>query len=495
MYICMHTLLFPKTFPVTSHTDYVGKGSTFVAIKGERSDGVLYIERAIKKGATHVVVHTQAHIPDRIMSVIEQHNITLTRVPQPRLALAELSAQAAGHPAKKLKIIGVTGTKGKTTTVFLTEHLFKTAGYKTALLSTITNKIGDQSFATELTTQQPDYLHQFLKLCVEVNVEYVVMEVAAQALSLHRVATIMFDGIIFTNFSHEHGEFYATLEEYFAAKCLIFNSVKQNAPVVINNDNEWLKQYVQNSNQRDIHTYSLRKKAQICHEQDQQNSFEAHIVMTYPYIAYTVFVKDRYEVNQSYNFECSHLIGEFNIYNCLAAISIALCFNIAVDSIARGMQSFMPLPGRLERYILPNGARCYIDYAHNPDSYQAVLSLLKSITQHLIVVFGAGGNKDITKRAIMGSVASEYADIIILTSDNPRTEDPYSIINAIYGGITRSVPVFIDVDRQAAIKKAYDMSQANSVIAVLGKGPDEYQIIGTKKYYFSDVKVVQSLGR
>ncbi|MCA9770142.1 UDP-N-acetylmuramoyl-L-alanyl-D-glutamate--2,6-diaminopimelate ligase [Candidatus Dependentiae bacterium] len=474
-------IIFPKTFPVTGHTNYVGPGSTFIAIKGEKQNGIDYIARALTRGAINIVVQQDVELSGELIWLIKKNNAVLTQVENARLTLAQLSAQAAGYPSRLVKIIGITGTKGKTTTSFLLEHMLKTAGYKTALLSTIKNKILDTDFKAELTTHQPDYLHQFFMLCVKNGVEYVVMEVAAQALSLHRVATIEFDGIIFTNFAQEHAEFYASMEEYFAAKCLIFEQIKSNTPVLINADDEWLNDYVFSNTV--IYTYSLHKRDAF---------FCAYDYEIYPFLTF-VFKSNHLKANKQYRFECPYIIGQFNIYNCLAASSMATSLGVSPESIQRALQSFKPLPGRLDRYQLPNGALCFIDYAHNPSSYQAVLSLLKKITNHLIVVFGAGGNKDKTKRPMMGCIASQYADILVLTSDNPRTEDPQAILNDILVGISPQKRVICELDREIAITIAYRLSHSGSVIAVLGKGPDEYQIIGATFHYFSDKKVVLSL--
>ncbi len=190
----------PLMYPVACHTDHIGQGSTFVAIQGFNDDGVRFIPRAIAQGATRIVIQQNVTLPLDTQSLIEKHQVAVMRVEQPRLALAQLAAQAAGYPAKQLNIIGITGTKGKTTSAFLMEHLLKTVGYKTALLGTVKNSILEHTISKGLTTEQPDYLHQFFKLCVDVGIDYVVMEVAAQAVTMHRTYGIDFDGIIFTNF-------------------------------------------------------------------------------------------------------------------------------------------------------------------------------------------------------------------------------------------------------------------------------------------------------
>jgi len=216
------SLSMPKIFPVACHTDHVGLNSTFVAIKGSREDGIRYILPALQQGASTIIVAQDALIADDLLKQINLFGATLIRVANTRKTLAVLSAQAAGYPTRYLRFIGVTGTKGKTTTVHLIAHFLRAMGHKVALLSTTQNVIGEIVFPAPLTTAQPDYLHQFFALCVQEQVTMVVMEVAAQALSLHRVDEIVFESIVFTNFSLEHLEFYSSLDDYFAAKCQLF---------------------------------------------------------------------------------------------------------------------------------------------------------------------------------------------------------------------------------------------------------------------------------
>ena len=240
-------ITLPTLWPVSCHTNTIGKNSTFVAIKGQKQDGINFIPLALQKGATTIVAEHTADIPAEILKEIELAQAHLEFVPDARRALAFRAAKAWNYPAKKLKIIAITGTKGKTTTAWLLHHILDSAGNKAALLSSVKNKIGQQEFATELTTQHPDYLHAFFHACVNADMEYVVMEVAAQALSLHRTAGLEFDGIIFTNFAQAHGEFYNSVEEYYAAKVAIFKQVKAGVPMVINADDakgaELLKEF------------------------------------------------------------------------------------------------------------------------------------------------------------------------------------------------------------------------------------------------------------
>lgn len=506
----MIRLEMPQIYPVACHTDNIGVGSTFVAVKGQKEDGVQYIMQAVHKGATKVVVERTAHIPDDVYAAIMRSNVHLIYVDFARKALAELSAQALDYPAKKLKLVAVTGTKGKTTSSFLLEHILKTAGYKTALLSTVKNKILDQEFKTNLTTQHPDYLHNFFALCVQAGIEIVIMEVAAQATSLHRVAGLEFDGLIFTNFDQEHAEFYATMDEYFAAKCDIIKLLKPHAPLLLNADDVQVSALAAQYPQALL--FGLKNAAQykgaILNSGIDRLAMEVFKYDTMPDSLPPVRIEKGHQptahglpINQSsymsgyLKIECSSLVGTYNAYNVLGVTSLCLELGLSHESIAQGLRSFKSVPGRLEKYILPNGASCFIDYAHNPSSYQAVLGMVRELTPHLIVVFGCGGDRDKSKRPLMGAIAAQYADLVIITSDNPRSEDPQIIIDEILQGIPcdKQCKVVCDPDRERAIIKAYAHSKSYSVIMLLGKGPDEYQLIGNQKFHFSEKAIVQAL--
>lgn len=481
----MIKIVMPDAFPVTCHTDHVGPGSTFVAIKGHSEDGVRYISHALKKGAEKVVLQLDCELEQEIKEQIEQAGAHLDYVYDTREALAQLSAQAHGYPAKKLKIVGITGTKGKTTSVYLLEHILQKAGYKTALLSTVANKIDSTWLSTELTTQQPDYLHTFFDLCVQHGVEYVVMEVAAQALTLHRVAGIEFDGVIFTNFEPEHAEFYAKVEDYFAAKCKVFEHVKPNAPILVNADDIWgqkiLSKFLDSKNNKNFLSFGLNSP---------DCAISADIQETQSGLLFDLIWRGNKK-----QITCPMFVGNFNVYNLLGALGIAVMLDIPLCVAGQAVGSCGLVPGRMEEHKLPNGARCFIDYAHTPSSYKQVLSVLRSKTDHLIVVFGAGGERDHSKRPIMGEIASELADIVIITSDNPRSEDPQDIAQQISAVIAQANKnkIIYELDRELAIKKAYELSKPSSIIALLGKGPDEYQLIGSEKYAFSEKAILKSL--
>lgn len=434
----------PTVYPVASHTNNVGPDSTFVVIKGLNFDGAKYIDLAIKKGATTIVIQDDVVLE-------KEYDVQIIRVPNTRRALAQLSAQAAGYPSQKLKLLGITGTKGKTTSVYLLNYLLQKAGYKTALLSTIKNSIGDVDIPATMTTAQPDYLHQFFKLCVGAKVDYVIMEIAAQATTFNRLEMLEFDGLIFTNLDREHAELYPTMTEYFDAKAQIFEHAKSDCAMIINADDAYGMKLSK--------TYS---KATCIDLEAIKNN-----VHTY-----------------------SNLPGLFNAYNFVGVLLLLQKLNIKID---KNIGVIPAIPGRLQKIALPNGAQAYIDYAHTPGSFKSVLSTVREWTKHLIVVFGAGGGKDPYKRSLMGAVTEEFADHIILADDNPREEDPQKIIKDILFGVTDKSKITIEHDRQKAIQLAYRMSQNDSIIMILGKGPDEYQIVGTKKIPFSEKSILECL--
>lgn len=469
----------PTIWPVTCHSNHVGEGSAFVAIKGQNLNGIDFIPEALSRGAKTIIIESGVNLASDIERLILDAGARSVRVDNPRLALAQWSARSHDWPARKLKIIGITGTKGKTTTACVLHHILRTDGYAAALISTVYNKINDQRFDASLTTPQPDYLHMFFNECVKQGIEYVVMEVAAQALSLHRVHDLWFDAVAFTNFGHEHSEFYGTFDAYFNAKVELLCQAKPGAPILINADDQR------------VSTLSKRfKKAQTFSLKNKQADFYVHLDRADENLSGAIF-----HAYESMSFICSALLGDFNGANILVAASIAINIGISMTSIAKACATMPALPGRLERYVLRDNIQYVIDYAHTPESYEHVLSLLRTKTHYLVVVFGAGGARDTLKRPIMGAIAARYADCVLLTTDNPRMEDPVGIIADIMSGIegAQKNKVIVELDREKAIKKSYQLAKKGGIIALLGKGPDEYQLINNIKIPFSEKAIIQQL--
>ncbi len=475
----MHIEL-PKIYPVTSHTDNVGAGSTFVAIPGTKDDGNRYIRLALERGATKIVVQQEVKVLDELVEMMTATGVHLVYVDNCRRALAELIAQALDYPAKKLKIIGVTGTKGKTSTSYMIHHLLTQQGHKVALISTAEKLIGTKLVAMDLTTPLPEHLHMFFDLCVQHDVEYVVMEVSAQSLTLHRVHGLEFEAGAFTNFSLEHLEFYESMQEYLDAKFQFFSMIKQSKHMFVNIDDPSGNKIARDHTQ--FASYSL---------EDKHASWYAWVTLQAGSLE--VILKD----NETMYAIQANLVGRFNAYNLLVASLIVHSLGFSFEAIAKATRTLPQIPGRMEQYPLKNGATCFIDYAHNPSSYEAVLSTLRLMTSDLIVVFGAGGARDKSKRPMMGAIVEKYCDFAIVTSDNPRNESAAAIADDIVAGFSgmQNFTHVRELNRTKAIEMAYAMSKPGSVIAVLGKGRDEYQIVGHLTFPFKERAIIRPFMR
>lgn len=472
----MANIIIPSIYPVTSHTDFVGKGSTFVAIPGKKFHGVSFVSVALNKGASKIILQKDTNLDDALFSLIKEFGAEIQIVEDARKSLAELSAEAFGYPHKKLKIIAVTGTKGKTSTSYMIYHMLLSLGKKVALSSTIEKLIEKDLVKLPLTTPQPDQLHMFFDLCVKREIEYVVLEVSAQALSLHRVSGITFEAGVFTNFSLEHLEFYKNMTEYLEAKEALIPMICKPQNMFLNIDDPYL--------------LKLHAKYPLCSTFSQEN--KAATIYGWACFANCLLQLD-VKINEKNYFFKAPMIGKFNAYNLLAGLGVLYSLGINLQDLMLTMMTLKRIPGRMESYALVNGAYCFIDYAHNPSSFEAVLSTLRSMTPNLIAVFGAGGNRDKQKRPLMGAVAQKYCDVIVLTSDNPRDEDPAVIIQEIASGFfeSDSCQIYKELNRTAAIEFAYELSKNKTIIAVLGKGPDEYQIVGDLTFPFKERSIIK----
>lgn len=470
-----NTISLREIYPVTAHTDFVGVGSTFVAIPGAKTDGLNYVPLALQRGASIIVVQQGIILSQELGDLIEQFGAKIIFVQNCRKALSEMAAQALDYPAKKLKIVGVTGTKGKTSTAYMVYHMLHTLGKKVALISTVEKRIGSDFVQMSLTTPLPDQIHIFLDECVSRGVEYVVMEVSAQALTLQRVEGIAFDAGVFTNFSHEHLEFYSDLEEYFQAKTMLVSKIKDPKNFFINIDDKHGEFLLQQN--PECSSFSLQdKRATLYGCMHPQDDVSVHVKIEQH--MYDVYLP---------------LLGQFNVYNLLGVLGIVHALNIDLGDVKWSLKDLPYVPGRMEQYKLQNGARCFIDYAHNPSSFEAVLSTLRSMTSHLIVVFGAAGNRDKQKRPLMGAIAQKYCDVVILTSDNPRDESPVTIAKEVEVGFKfdKHFELHRELNRVKAIEFGYELTKPGSILAILGKGRDEYQIVGDLTFPFKERSIIK----
>jgi UDP-N-acetylmuramoyl-L-alanyl-D-glutamate--2,6-diaminopimelate ligase len=467
--------MIPDFFPVTHDSRRVGPGSVFYALRGATHDGADFIPDVLARGVRRIVRDEALPLSEERIAQIAAAGVELSFVPNPRQALAADAAVASGDAHRKLIIVGITGTKGKTTTTFLLEHLFRSSGCKTALMSTVCNKIIDTVLPAHYTTEQADYIHQFMRASVDAGVHVVIMEVAAQGLSTDRVHGIEFDGAIFTNFSEEHGEFYATHDEYFLAKCRLLDQVKKEAPIILNGDDAKV-------------AACIEQYPRACRVSLEGYLAEFHAECMMSGLSGLLLKSE----NQQY--EAPRLIGRFNAMNCALALAFAQSCGISVSVCKRACLSFTGVPGRLERYVHPSGAHIFIDYAHNAASFDAVLSTMRPEALRLMVLFGAGGDRDPARRPVMGALAERYADTIIITTDNPRSEDPVRIAEQIIAGIGDRSNVIIELDRARAIERACGMLEAGTIVLLLGKGPDEYQLVQGTKMPFSEREIIRRCG-
>jgi UDP-N-acetylmuramoyl-L-alanyl-D-glutamate--2,6-diaminopimelate ligase len=486
-------MLVPTIYPVTCHTDHVGPGSTFVAIKGFRNDGTTYIQQALEKGATTIIIE-QTAVTEEIEKLCRNIKAKLCIVADARKALAEYSSAALDHPWRKLTIIGITGTKGKTTTTYIVEHILRHAGHTTAVLGTIANKIGDQIEASSNTTPESDYLHMFFAECLKRGVTHIVMEVSSHALSLHRVHGIEFDSVSFTNLAPEHMDFYTGMDDYFAAKAHIFTQIKHHGTCVINTDDIWGKRAHILATEAAIKTQArIISMGKLVPEQRLNNLPDNHIPFminksSFAGLALSLCLPQPFEL------VCPTLFGIFNCYNL--SMAALLCLNAGISSslIIEALATFPGVPGRLQRHLLANGAYAFVDYAHNPSSFHEALNTLRPYTTDLIVIFGCGGNRDRTKRPVMGQIAATMGDKVIVTDDNPRFEDRHAIINEIVAGIPQDLQhkILIEPNRKSAIAQAAALSRKGSIIALLGKGHETYYSVCGKTLHFDDFEEIKN---
>ncbi len=449
----------------------VEEGSMFVCIKGFQSDGHKYAQASIDKGASVIVCQ------DNIET--ENKDVTVIKIGDTRKALAIIGSNLYDNPSKKMKIIGVTGTNGKTTTALMIKTILEAEGKKVGLIGTIANYIGKEALETERTTPESLELQKLFSEMVAKGCEYCVMEVSSHSLDLDRVYGVEFEVGIFTNLTRDHLDFHKTFENYYKAKYKLFE--RSNIKVV-NIDDEYGKRVVEdlnNSNETNIYTYSIKS----------ESDFKAYDeVCESKHIAFKIKLN-----NNTENFIVG-LPGEFNIYNSLGAIGATLNLGISLESVKKGIEEVV-VPGRSEmvgkKYNLPY--TIILDYAHTPDGLDNILKTARGFTKNrLISVFGCGGDRDRVKRPQMGKIASDLSDIAIVTSDNPRTEDPMFIINEILGGIEKENYEVIE-NRKDAIKRAIEIAEAGDVIVIAGKGHETYQILNTGKIHFDEREVVDDI--
>ncbi len=448
----------------------VTAGDLFVAVKGTVTDGHQYIETAIEKGAKIIVCET---IPKNISD-----SITILQVSDSAKALALLAANFYGNPSNEMKVVGVTGTNGKTTIATLLYKLFENAGYKAGLLSTVENYIHTTVIPSTHTTPDPIQIQQLMRQMVDTGCDYCFMEVSSHAIKQERIAGIDFDGGIFTNITHDHLDYHKTFKDYLYTKKRFFDDLPQPAFALVNHDDINGKIMTQNCRAK-TYLYSLFAPVDF-HAKILQTDFTAtHIILNHK----EVWVK---------------LIGKFNIANLLAIYGTATLLGLSDEEALIRISELEPVKGRMETILLESNKTVVIDYAHTPDALKNILEVLNDIEakgENIITVFGAGGNRDKTKRPEMGQIVAELSNKIIITSDNPRNEDPEKIIADIFNGIPieKQKNTLTISDRKSAIRAAIMMANENDIILIAGKGHESYQEINGVKSHFSDKEIVEEI--
>jgi len=436
-----------------------------------RTDGHDYIPNAIKNGVSAIVVQ-------KPFSKIElKEGIAFVRVEDTRSALAKMSATLYDNPSHKLLVVGVTGTNGKTSTCYLSRSILNTGGIKTAILGTIVQRIGGKDVSAGMTTFEAHRLQKILGDVVNEGMDAVVMEASSHALELKRVDEVAFDVAVFTNLTQDHLDFHKGMEGYLAAKTKLFANLgnyKKNTYAIINADDPASEHLIRNTKAKVI-TYAVNSNADL-KVIDYQSTAEG--------LAFRVLVygKDELEVKLQ-------LLGEYNLYNALAAMGVGVSQGLNLDTIKTGLEGVESVQGRFERVNCGQDFTVIVDYAHTPDALERVLTTARKLTKgKLITIFGCGGDRDKTKRPIMGDMATSLSDYAFVTSDNPRTEDPMQIISNILEG-TKDGQYEVIPDRRSAIQKAIEIAKKGDFVVIAGKGHENYQIIGTNKIHFDDKEV------
>ncbi|MCM0605010.1 MAG: UDP-N-acetylmuramoyl-L-alanyl-D-glutamate--2,6-diaminopimelate ligase [Xanthomonadaceae bacterium] len=438
---------------ITANSQEVRLGSIFIAIKGLAHDGHDSIDQAFKSGARFVV--GEKPIPKGIDPSL------YLKVPDTKKVLGLIASAFYGHPSRKMQVFGVTGTSGKTTTSFLMESVLKAKGHKVGLIGTVLYRIGDQIQTSTHTTPGAVELQKMFHEMSREGCDSVVIEVSSHALKQDRTWGVCFDGAIFSNLTPEHLDYHPDMDDYFNSKALLFKEYADYAAT------HGKKKFFASINQDSPYGEKLIKQLEV-----QKKSS----VVIAPFTAQT-FISSGIK---------SHLQGTFNNENCASVVALFKAVGFSDSVITKGIESLQGVPGRLEQVRNNKGITVLVDYAHKPDALEKVLKALRPGTVgKLICVFGCGGDRDTTKRQVMGEIAERLSDHVIVTSDNPRTEDPVTIIEQILGGMKKKA-LTVEPDRKLAIEQAIAMASSGDCVLIAGKGHEDYQIIGTTKLPFDD---------
>ncbi len=461
---------------ITYDSRKVQPGFIFFAIKGFKQDGNEFIIDAIDKGAKAII--TELGIKDISLRYPEINFGTDRNI---RQLMAKMSAEFFDNPGDKLSIIGVTGTNGKTTIVSIIKYILEYHGEKCGLLGTVDYMLGDKKITSSLTTPDSVEINQMLSDMVKAGLKFCTMEVSSIALILDRVQGLNFKSAIFTNLSSEHLDLHKDMANYFNAKKILFDNLSDKSTAISNSDDEYGKRILKDTKAKKAF-YSINSKSDFIGLNES---------ITIEGVSFDLEYK-----NKIYKVE-SELSGRFNIYNILAALAVSVNLGMDLNSSIKAVKTFKAVNGRFNKIKLPNGAYAVIDYSHTSDSLKNAIEAAIEIRERqnekgrVITIFGCGGNKDKTKRPVMGEYATTLSDYSIITSDNPRYENPISIINEVLSGIKNKTNYEVEENREEAIKKGLSMSKKSDIILICGKGHETYQEIKGLKSHFDDKEVVE----
>ena len=460
-----------STNPIVGGLTYdsraVKDGDCFFAVRGTQSDGHRYIASAIERGAKSIICEEMPEVrnADVAYVVVEDSNI----------AMAHMAAAFYDHPSEELRLVGVTGTNGKTTTATLLYDMFMAMGYKAGLISTVIYRIGERSVASTHTTPASIRLNQMLREMVDEGCDYCFMEVSSHAAAQHRIEALRFQGALFSNLTHDHLDYHGTYKEYIRAKKSFFDGLDKDAWAVVNIDDRNGEVMLQNCNAKH-YRLSLRSMA----------DFRTKIVEMLP---------DGMLLNIDNQEVWVKFTGGFNAYNLTTVYAAATLLGIDKLEVLTTLSKLTPVAGRFETIIAEDRTMAIVDYAHTPDALDNVLQTIEEVRrdeQRLYVVCGCGGDRDKTKRPEMAAIAVKYATTAIFTSDNPRTESPEAILDDVVAGVGTAKNYLRITDRREAIRTAAMLAQPGDIILIAGKGHEDYQIIGTEKHHFDDREEIRN---
>lgn len=459
-----------EVYGITHDSRKVKGGYLFVAIKGHKVDGHDFVVDAIEKGAIALVGEKKIDVTPRIPWII---------VSNTRSALAALSCRFYGGPSSQMTVVGITGTNGKTTTSYLTKSIIEASGDKAGLIGTIQYQIGNRVIPAQETTPESVEIQSYLSEMLKSGIKYAVIEASSHALSQHRLDGVRFSSAIFTNLSIDHLDYHGNIRNYRAEKLKLVKGLGKEAFAILNADHNASKHFAECTKSQVV-WYGIKKKdADVTAEIIHMGADVTRLLLNSPWGKIPINVK---------------LAGKHNIYNALAAAANALALGFKIDTIKAGIESLSVVPGRLEKVDCGQDFQVYIDFAHTHQALQVVLSTLREITTgRIILVFGCGGDRDRKKRPKMGHIAEKYADLSWITSDNPRSEDPHSIISEIQKGIRNQGCFRVQADRKIAIEEAISEAKKGDVVIIAGKGHEQYQITKGTISPFDDREIVRQI--